>query len=442
MPSSSPERPFVPRRFLTGLAWLLVAVTFGIAVPWPVAAQQEALPDSVVSPALAAAAARLMDGEAMAVEDFWRQVQRQGAPLIEPSDVPGWSIVTFVVRGETGVQRVRLDSYLTVLLTGSGFPHPDSTGWMSRLGKTDLWHISFRVRDDLRVPYAYEVHRADLEPERRLDPLNPDLWEPDVRGLRASILELPGTPPQPWRNVSGEEGDGDWDELSTEDEPVRNVYIYKPVAWDRDRTERYPLLIGLGAFGHGIGMRVDRLVDELIAAGRLPPVVVALVDLTREDEPARYASTAAFVLEELLPHLRSRYHVTEDPSEVVLSGTSRRAMVAALLAFEHPDALPNVLSLSGSYYWSPAEEEEPEWVPTRYADADRRPIRFYLAAGALETWVSPTNRGLYLLATNRHMRDVLRARGYPVRYVEFNGGHTELSWADGLAEGLIHFLGR
>lgn len=81
-------------------------------------------------------------------------------------------------------------------------------------------------------------------------------------------------------------------------------------------------------------------------------------------------------------------------------------------------------------------------MPRRYAFTGRRPIRFYLAAGELETFVTPGNHGHYLVGTNRHMRDVLVARGYDLEYVEFNGVHSELNWQDWLAAGLEHFLGR
>jgi enterochelin esterase family protein len=75
-------------------------------------------------------------------------------------------------------------------------------------------------------------------------------------------------------------------------------------------------------------------------------------------------------------------------------------------------------------------------LPNLYALAGRLPIRLYLAAGRLETFVSDVNAGHYLLATNRHMRDVLAGRGYDVEHVELDGVHSELNWEDQLAAGL------
>lgn len=422
--------PFLPRIFVLGL---LAAA--------PLGAQQGPVDGAAASPFLRQLAADLGRGNSGAAAAFWEHVETTGTPLVEPDTVPGHAIVTLVARGGPDVAAVGLDSYLNVLLVAPGTaPHPDSIGALRRMQGSDIWYASFRLRRDIRVPYRFEVRPLTGEPSSVPDPYNPEVWEPDVRGLAASILELEGAPPQPWRNPSGTEGAGDWDALTSE-EDGRGVYIYKPPSWAPDPAEPYPVLIGLGAFGHGIGMRVDRMLDTLIATGRLPPMVVALVDLTRTDEATGYASVGAFLLDELIPHLRQSYGVTGDPSRTVLSGTSRRGMVAALLAHRHPERFGNVLSLSGSYYWSPDVDTEPESVPRLYAEGERRPIRFYVAAGELETWISPTNGGLYLLATNRHMRDVLRARGYDTRYVVFNGGHSELSWQDGLADGLGHFLG-
>ena len=47
-----------------------------------------------------------------------------------------------------------------------------------------------------------------------------------------------------------------------------------------------------------------------------------------------------------------------------------------------------------------------------------------------------------LLASNRQLRDLLRARGYDVAgYHEFPGGHDYLWWRETLALGLIALLG-
>lgn len=169
--------------------------------------------------------------------------------------------------------------------------------------------------------------------------------------------------------------------------------------------------------------------------------MVALADLEPGTDTTAFQSTTAFVVDRFLPWLAERYNTSLDAEQVVISGTSQRGMVAALVAHRRPEAVGNVISLSGSYYWRPAGASEYEWVPRLYAESPARPVELYVTAGELETVVTPGNAGHYMVATNRHFRDVLSAAGYRFTYREFNGVHSELNWQDGLAEGLIRLIG-
>ena len=46
-----------------------------------------------------------------------------------------------------------------------------------------------------------------------------------------------------------------------------------------------------------------------------------------------------------------------------------------------------------------------------------------------------------MLEGARHLRDVLRAKGYEVHYQQFVGGHDGVSWRGLLADGLMVLLG-
>jgi hypothetical protein len=91
---------------------------------------------------------------------------------------------------------------------------------------------------------------------------------------------------------------------------------------------------------------------------------------------------------------------------------------------------------------------EPNASACAYLETPRRPIRFYLEVGLYDN--TPGADGpLYQFALdetnlggNRHLRDVLRAKGYDVTYREVGGGHEGVHWRAMLADGLMTLLKR
>jgi enterochelin esterase family protein len=126
-----------------------------------------------------------------------------------------------------------------------------------------------------------------------------------------------------------------------------------------------------------------------------------------------------------------------------VSGVSYGGLCAVYTAMRHPETFHNVLSQSGSFWYFPhgesvdgSYEADRGVLMRQLAGAPRLPLRFFLDAGRLEA-LGPWD----LLSHNRHMRDVLVARGYPVTYVEFDGGHDYVQWRGLFADGLMALAG-
>ena len=108
----------------------------------------------------------------------------------------------------------------------------------------------------------------------------------------------------------------------------------------------------------------------------------------------------------------------------------------------HAETFGLILSQSGSYWFEPTGKEyaEPNWLARQFAQKDRLQLKFYMDAGTNELDMSGNGTGI--LVSNRHLRDVLRAKGYEVTYQEFVGDHDYIDWRGTLADGLIALFGQ
>jgi len=393
------------------------------------------------SPTLRTLTTSITTGKTDALETFWYKVEENGTPLVEEHTHKDSSLVTFLYRGSQDVQTIRLSSGLNALLVDGITPDFDALGRMTHLPGTDIWYLSFVVSKQLRVSYYFEATGLDSVAPKVLDPLNDKVYRPDREALRASLLELPGAPRSPWHERHEEKGNWRQRKIVDKQGGKNDVFVYVPAGFDPQRSEPYPVLVGLDSYSFGIGMPGALIMDHLLATEAIPPTVMLAANLPPGSGLSQMEVTAEYVADRLLPQLREELNLTSDPQHVVISGTSWRGLVAAYTAFARPDVAGNVLSLSGSFYWKPENNIEYEWLTHRFATEPMSEIRLFLSAGRLETVVTSKNRGHYMLSTNRRLRDVLFARGYHVTYWEFEGDHSALSWQDALARGLEALLG-
>jgi enterochelin esterase-like enzyme len=419
---------------------------FGLAlvfVPTTKLAAQD-LTSLVASPAVRAIATAPMEYRQDRLDDFWLRIATQGTPLIEPLAVQGQSLVTFVYRGNAQTQSVQFVSGLNALHIEGIVSDFGSLGTMHRVPDTDVWFLSFEVGDDLRATYSFAVtDNGGAAANRLSDPLNPRSFAAGTRWEK-SALQMPDAPSRPWLTAPETDRPG-YTEERLESTSLGGEQSFW-VSWPEQCTvhpEDCNIFIAMDPVEFGVILPTTTIVEYLTAKGFITPTAVVLTnDLAASDDADGYGPAASFIADELLPALRQRYGATRDPSRVVLGGASRKGLISAYVGWARPEAVGNVLSLSGSYYWRPRSHAEPEWLPSLYAAEAAHPIKLYLAVGFLETVVTPGNGGHYMVGTNRHMRDILTARQYEYEYVEFNGIHSDYNWHDNVAAGLKYLLNK
>lgn len=405
------------------------------------------------SPRMSALRHDVAMGDKSALDAFWTDVLRRGAPLIEAGDDESDRLVTFVWRGDAQTHNVVLISEIVQGWWWNGFA--DSK--LFRLEDTDLWHRTYRVRADARFVYRLVPNHSLLHPEDVVDwaayraPQQPDPFNPrhfvspsdDEVPSRVenvwSLVEMPNAPPQPYVTARPGVSAGNLVRhhfhSSTFDKDWR-VWVYTPPGYTTDSSSANLLLLFDG-WTYTALIPTATILDNLIGEGRIPPIVAVMLDNAADRLRDLNASESFnhFLVDELLPWVRRCYQVTTDPRQTIVGGLSLGGVAAVFAALSHPDVFGNVLAQSGAFGNGRDGEAEEEWLAQEIARRERVPVRFYLEAGLFENQRDvPTTT---ILRANRHVRTVLQAKGYDVDYSEVSGGHQAICWQGTLSDGLI-----
>jgi enterochelin esterase family protein len=410
-------------------------------------ANMAATQESWLSPRLSALRQALAHGNLEALGTFWQEIEGRGTPLIEPitdDDEHVW--VTFLWRGNEQVKNVTVIGQL-----GSGSDFMENQ--MAQLPGTDLWYKTYILPSDLRAAYCLSpndtlipYHEVEDWEERtrtwQPDPLNPHRLEVPEHRNALSTIELPDAPVQPWIRPRAHVPAGKVEEHSVRSAILgnqRTVWVYLPPGYT-DNAEPYRLLLLFDGGAYLNVIHVPTTLDNLLADGLVPPLVAVFLDIidfgVRARELACHPPFADFLAQELVPWLREHYPVTMEPEHNTVGGFSLGGLAAAYVGLRYPELFGRVLAQSGAFWWCPEGDREHEWLARKVASTEKLALKFYLDVGLLETDRTAGN-GPSLLVANRHLRTVLQAKGYPVHYAEYAGGHDYLYWRGSLADSLI-----
>lgn len=323
-----------------------------------------------------------------------------------------------------------------------------------------LWRRSYRVARDLRTTYVLlrdPPDELEWSPElfRRLetDPLNPRVWvspadddDPEwgFENVR-SLFEGPEAPQQPWieRRTDAPAGTTELHRVRSEIlGNERRVWVHLPAGYDA--SEQYGLLVVFDGWAYVNLVPTPTILDNLVAAGRIPPLVAVMPDSLGQEErnlelPC-HTPFVDFLVDELLPWARGRWSLGDDPERTIVAGSSFGGLAAVHAVFERPDVFGSAISQSGSFGWGVEGDREHEWLTNRIEAAEPRPGRFWLEIGSLEDNERPAG-GPSGLSANRRLRDVLTAKGADVTYSEYAGGHDYVCWRGSFADALIAVAG-
>jgi len=218
----------------------------------------------------------------------------------------------------------------------------------------------------------------------------------------------------------------------------RHVWVYIP----KNVKPNAPFMVVQD--GHSYVKRMVNALDNLIAAKRIPAMIVIFPDSGGSDAQGsergleydtmsdRYSN---WVESELLPAVEKNYGVTltKDPEGRATMGGSSGGIAAFTMAWYHPERYHKVLSYSGTFV-NQAYPEDPktprggwEYHDHMIAKSPKKPIRLWMEVGEKDnrfdapevTWHN------WPLANNR-MAAVLKKKGYDYKYVwAREAGHVD-----------------
>jgi enterochelin esterase family protein len=256
--------------------------------------------------------------------------------------------------------------------------------------------------------------------------------------MGGSIVTLPDAPNVRWWATAPADR-GRVESLSLRSELLRNsrtLKVYIPAGFQPDHE--YDVMVVLDEDVYSGPVPLATILDSLIAERRARPVIGVLVgNNEREVELSCSASFSGFLATELLPWVENRYRFRRRRERTTIAGSSLGGLAAACAGLQAAHQFGNAIALSGSFRWRPRGDSEPEWPARQFALLPAVPIRFFIGVGSHETGTPGEPGNPSLLTASRHMRDVLRAKGYTVKYLEFPGAHEPLSWRAAIAQAIM-----
>jgi enterochelin esterase-like enzyme len=334
----------------------------------------------------------------------------------------------------------------------------DLAPYLMERGSDSEWSWAAQLPSDLRTAYQFCPARKEGIPRRALtdgewtalvaegvpDPAATDRLPPGcVFGNPdedASVVSLPAALEQPWHERRPAVPRGELERVELGDgESASVVHVYRPAGAMTDDDLALAILFDGGTLlDLDIAATFDNLVHERAVAPFLAAIVESIHGSARRG-PTRVQSLTApaefetFVVDELLPHLRGRFRLTEDPARSVLIGQSLGGLATLWLAHRHPDRFGRAVAQSASLWWAGGDGQlSGDDVLAAY-DAVVPPVGFFVEVGSEEDG---------LLAGNRRLREILEGSGASFGYREYRGGHDYACWRGGIADGLIATLGR
>ncbi len=188
----------------------------------------------------------------------------------------------------------------------------------------------------------------------------------------------------------------------------RRVWTYLPAGYDASQ-DIYSTVYFLDGGNYTDWMDVPAVLDRLIAAKTIPPVIAVFVEPgSRQEEYSRNPAWRAFIATELVPSIDAKFRTFPAPEQRLIFGSSLGGYGAVDLAVEYPGVFGLCASLA-----PPAQAST---LLTNQAQGQRaiHGVRFFVLGAVYDTDVKGA----------RTLRTALAEASADVKYEEVPEGHA------------------
>lgn len=207
-----------------------------------------------------------------------------------------------------------------------------------------------------------------------------------------------------------------------------------------------PLIIVLDGQTWTQSIPIMSALDTCTQQKLLPPAVYLMIDVMSMTQrsidlpcnPIFWKS----VIEEFMPMISSKYHLTSERDNTVVTGQSYGGLSAVYALLNWPEKFAKAVSQSGSFWWpndslihnshqSDIVQQLPESLYLdQYIDTlgTHYQHKIYMEAGKREGMMAPLSE---------HIHQKLKENKHNSIIELYDGGHDSLLWREGLIKGLI-----
>lgn len=322
-----------------------------------------------------------------------------------------------------------------VQLSLSGFAHPMTM----KESSPGLWSITVGPLQPEIYSYSFIVDGI-----HRLDPSNTHIV-PNLLWT-SNLFEVPGPAPELWdvQNVPHGVIHQHFYKSSIAGDQ-RDYYVYIPPGYNPRAKQKYPVLYLLHGYSDDASAwtavgRANVILDNLIAAGKVQPMIVVMplgygapkivANPSYDNIGLREKNFRLFtetLLQEVIPQVESEYNVKADRADRAIAGLSMGGAESLLTGLNHL----NDFAWIGSFSAGGLNQNFAAEFPTLDAVTAQKIRLLWVACGSNDRYVdSPP-----LITVNRNLAAWFRSKDIPVTFVETPGMHEWPVWRNNL----IHF---